>query len=129
MFGQMLRLADVLVELGLLHQRRRLRQRAAQDQLPPGAVELVGEILERAQAGRVDRGHVAQPDDDDRLEVVDVVDDVRNLVGGAEQERSVDAEDGDVRRNVLVLQDVRRARPRRNPASLSKPSSSATPCG
>ena len=83
-----------------------LLRRAAQDQLPAAAVEPVREILERAQTGGVDRRHVPQSHDHDRRELVDVIGDTRDLVGRAEQERPVDAEDGDVVGNLLVLQDV-----------------------
>ena len=71
-----------------------------------GGAELVGQILERPESCGVDGGHVAQAHDDDRRQLVDVVRDVRHLVGHAEQERAVDPEHGHVRRDRLVLQDV-----------------------
>ena len=59
--------------------------------------------------GRVDRRHVAQPEDHDRRQLIESVDHALQLVGRAEQKRAVDAEDRDEVRNVLVLQDVHAA--------------------
>jgi len=50
---------------------------------------VVGEVLNGAQAGSVEGGHVAKPKDDDRCEVGGMRRFRRELVGGAEQERSV----------------------------------------
>src|SRR3954451_4444428 len=49
-----IQLADVLVELGLVHQRCRLLRCAAQNQLAPGLVQPIRQIFERAEPGGVD---------------------------------------------------------------------------
>ena len=48
-----------------------------------------------------------QPEDDDGRVIIHVRDQTGQLVGSAEQERAVNTQDADVRRNVLVLQNVR----------------------
>jgi hypothetical protein len=88
------------------HHVRRLLPGAAQRQRPPGVVQGVGELLDRVQPGAVDRRHVAQAQDDDRRQRVDMIDDQPQLVGRPEEKRSVNAEDLHVGRNGLVLEDV-----------------------
>ena len=58
-----------------------------------------GEVLDGAQAGGVDRRHVAQAQDHDRRQAVEPIAHDVQLVGAAEQERAGDAEDGDERRD------------------------------
>src|SRR5438094_245464 len=62
--GADVRVAHVLVELGLVHELRRLRARAAQDERVARSVERVGQVLERPEPAAVERRHVAQPQDD-----------------------------------------------------------------
>ena len=67
----------------------------------------VRQILERLQARGVDSGHVPQTQNHDRRQVWNAIDDHIDFVGGAEEKRPVNAENGHVRRNFLVLQNVR----------------------
>ena len=100
---------DVLVELRFLHHPPRLRSRAAEHQAAPGRVQRVREVLNRLEARGIDGRHVPEPEDDDLRQPIEVAGDALELVGRAEQERPVDAEDGDVVRDVLVLEDVHAA--------------------
>ena len=56
-------LSHVLRKFRPAHQLRRLFRRAAKKQCPPGGVHLVGEILQRQDARRIDGGHVTQAQD------------------------------------------------------------------
>ena len=58
-FGRMFSAPTCRWNSGPGHQTRRLRRRAAQQQRAARPVQRVGEILNRAQSGRVDRRHVA----------------------------------------------------------------------
>ncbi len=69
-------------------------------------MEAIGELLEGVNAGRVERGHVAQAEDDDLVELSEVFGGFGELFGCAEEEGAVDAKDGDVGGDVFVLQDV-----------------------
>ena len=62
--------AEALVKLRLAHRAGRLRRRAADHQRPPLRAQVRRQLFDRAQAGAVDRGHVAQPQDDDRRQRV-----------------------------------------------------------
>ena len=95
-----------LDETRLLHHGLRLLPRAAEYRGPTRRPQPQRQIFERAQAGGVDRRHVAQPKDHDGRQLVDPIGDALQLVGGAEEERTVDAEDRHVVGDVLVLQDV-----------------------
>ena len=114
MFGQMFFGADVLVKLRLRHHLRGLLRRAAEDQCPVLAVEPVGKI-ECAQARPVDRGHVAEAQNHDGREIVGLIEDPRQLVRRAEQERLVDSEHRHVVGNPLVPGGCGPARLRHNP--------------
>src|SRR5258708_5936692 len=84
----------------------RLLAGTAEDQCAAGGVHLVGETLERLNTGGVEGGHVAQADDEDRRQRGKLFVDRVQLFRAAEEERTVDAEDGDVVWNLPVLQDV-----------------------
>ena len=75
----------------------------------PDSREALGEGLDGVNAGGVDGGHVAQAQDDDRLEGFDVDGGFDQLLRGAEEERAVDAQERDVGRNDAALQRVRQA--------------------
>src|SRR6476620_70669 len=60
--------ADVLDELRLLEEGRRLLPRAADDQGAARRAQPIVQDLNRVQAGRVDRRHVADAKDDDGRE-------------------------------------------------------------
>src|SRR6185437_1462236 len=98
--------ANVLFKLGLFHELGGLWRSAAQDQSPAGSMDAIGQIFQSANSGGVNRGHVAQANDDDGGQLRNALYQFIHLVGGAKQEWPVDAENGDVRRNFLVLQDV-----------------------
>ena len=80
----------------------------AEDERAAGVVDLVGEPFECLEAGGVDGGHVAQAQDDDVRERSAMSRDVIELFGAAEEERAVNAEDGDVVGNLAALKDVQR---------------------
>ena len=101
--------SDMAFKLGLLHKLRGLLAGTAQQEGATGFVELVGQVFNGAEPGRVDRSHVAQAQDDDRREGVQRIENLCKLVRGAEKKRPVDAEDRSVFRNVLALQDVHAA--------------------
>ena len=77
--------------------------------LASAGVQLVGELLQRPQAGASIAVMLRSRRMTTGGRLVQIVLDGLQLVGGAEQERTVDAEDGDVVGNVLVLQDVQAA--------------------
>ena len=80
--------------------------RAAQNQTSSRLLHRDGEFFDGAEPGAVERGHVAQLEDDDFREVVQMIVDGLQRVGGAEQERTVDPEDLDVAWNKRGLQAV-----------------------
>ena len=100
------RVANVLVKLGASHQRARLLAGAAEEQIAARRVQRVRELLERREASAVDRGHVAQPQYDDRRQRRNAFGDHIELVGRPEEERAVDPEDRYVVGDLLVLEDV-----------------------
>ena len=87
---------------GLLHG-------TAEDQGAAGVVQALGEGLDGVDAGGVDGGHVAEAQDDDGLEGVDVDGGFDELFCGSPQKRTVDAEQRDVGRNDAALEHVRQA--------------------
>ena len=98
--------ADVLFKFGLMHQTGGLFTRAAEDQAAAGGMHGIGQLFESLQAGSVDGRHVAETQHEDGRQLRKSLDHLVNLIGSAKKKRSVDAEDGHVRRNFLVLQDV-----------------------
>ena len=58
------------MEIRARDQARRLVAGAAQEQVAPDSRSALRQFFERAQAGRVERRHVAQPQDDDLRQVV-----------------------------------------------------------
>ena len=99
--------AHVLFEFGLMHQARGLLSSPAKNQSPARPVHDVRKILQSLQSGGVDRGHVPQPQYDDRRKVGNTGDNFLDFVRRSKKERSMDAEDGDVGWNFLVLQNMR----------------------
>ena len=67
------------LEFGLLHQLRWLFARAAQEQLPPGGVNAIGEFANGAEARGVNGGHVAQSQNHDGRQFVQVFQNSANL--------------------------------------------------
>src|SRR6266404_8374665 len=98
--------ADVTFEVGLLHELGGLFARAAKQQGTAGFVKLIGKIFDCAQAGGVDGGHVAQSQDDNGRQGIQRIENISELVRGAEEKRAMNAEDSDVIGKVLTLQDV-----------------------
>ncbi len=98
--------ANVLFELGLVHQARRLFPCAAKNEGSASAVDRVGEGFEGLQASGVNGGHISQAQNHDGWQIANARNDFFDFVGGSEEKRAVDPEDGDIRRNFLVLQNV-----------------------
>src|SRR6476659_10098341 len=80
--------SHMLLEFRLMHELSRLRPGAAQDQTASGGVEVVREVFERKQAGRVDGRHVAQTKNHDWRKFFDMVGYRRQFLGRAKQERA-----------------------------------------
>ena len=97
---------DVVLKFGLMQETGGLLSRTAKNEAAPGTVDQVRQILQSLQAGGVDRRHVSQAQNDDRGQIRKAADDRFDLVCRSEEKRPVNAEDRDVRRDVLVLQDV-----------------------
>src|SRR5260370_6231078 len=101
--------SDVMEKAGARDAPRGLVAGAAEQKGFACLVQAGGELLEGVNAGCVESGHVAKPQDDDLCKLIEVAGDVGELFGGAEEEGAVNAKDGDVGGDVLVLQDVRLA--------------------
>ena len=67
------------------------------------------ERFDGVNAGGIDGGHIAQADDNYRLEGFDVGCGFDQFFCCAEEERAMDAQDGDVRRNDAALRRVGQA--------------------
>src|SRR3982750_556283 len=87
--------ADVAMEVGARDEPCGLMARPAQDQTSAGLLHRGGEFFKRAQTGGVQPCHVAEPQDDDLRKTVHVIVDDPELIGGAEQKWSMNAEDLD----------------------------------
>ncbi len=98
--------ADMLFKFGLMHQAGGLLARSAQNEAAAGVVHRIRQLFEGLQSGGVDGRHVAQSQHNDGRQRRNLADHFFDLIGGAKKKWSVDAEDGHVRRNFLVLQDV-----------------------
>ena len=107
--GEQIFAPDMADEIRLLKQLRGLIARTAEQERPAGFSQAVREYFERVQAGGVDCGHVPQPHDHHRRKRAEVGGRVRELLGSAEEKRPVDAQNGHIPGNLLVLQDVRAA--------------------
>src|SRR5260370_37249854 len=94
---------NVAFELGLPHQLRGLLACSAEKQGASRIMQRVGQVTNGAQAGGINRGHVAQTKDDDGRQFVDGLENVREFVGRAENERAVNAVNNSVVRNILTL--------------------------
>src|SRR5690242_19708772 len=79
---------------------------ATENQRSIGRFELASNFFQSKQAGSIQRGHVAQAKNHNRGQCMDLLGYERELLRRAEQERSMDAEDGGVIGDVFVLQDV-----------------------
>ena len=66
---------------------------SAEEEGAAGGAEAAGEGFESVDAGGVDGGHVAEAENDDGLELVEVGGGFEELFGGAEEEGAVDAEE------------------------------------
>src|SRR5918993_3551882 len=98
--------AEVTIEVRRCDDCRRLLARTAEQQRPPRRTDALSDLLQRFQSGGVDRGHVAEPNDHDRRQLLEASRNDGDFVGGPEEERPVDPEDGDVGWNRLILQTV-----------------------
>src|SRR5438876_9409326 len=103
--------ANVLVsnhvlKLRLMNDPQRLFSRSTEDQRTACGMKLFCDFLQGKEASCVDGGHVAQAQDHHWRQFVNIFSDDGNLIGGTEQKWPVNAEDGRVIRNVLVLKDV-----------------------
>ena len=78
------RVTDVAMEIGARDKPRGLMTCAAQEKRATSCTKCLREFLERAQASRIERGHVAKPQDDDRRKSVNVIENWTQLVGGSE---------------------------------------------
>jgi len=85
---------------------QRLVPRAAEQQDPTARTQPVRQVLDRIQPCPVERRHVPQAQDDDRRKRLDVGCRFDQLLGRPEQKRAVDAQDGDVGRNLAPGQLV-----------------------
>src|SRR5215467_2510737 len=85
--------ANVAFKFGLLHELSGLLACAAEEQVTAGGVEAVREFADSSEAGGIDRGHVAEAENDNGRERLDVVCDFVELVGGAEEKRAVNTID------------------------------------
>src|SRR5216684_8199777 len=100
---------NVAFELGLLHQLRGLLACSAEKQGASRIVKSVCQITNGAQAGGINRGHVAQTKDDDGGQFVDGLENAREFVGRAKKERAVNAVNDRVLWDILSLQDMHAA--------------------
>src|SRR6267142_6972834 len=98
--------ADMAFEFGLLHQLRWLLSRAAKQQGAPSSMERVGQVANGAEAGSVNGGHVAQPEDHDGRQFLEGEENLREFVGGAEKKWPVNPVDDRVIGNVFSLENV-----------------------
>src|SRR5687767_11201395 len=78
------RVADVAMKIGAGDKPCRLMTCAAQEKRATGSMKCLRELLECAHASRIERGHVAKPQDDDRRKRVNVIQNRTQLVGGSE---------------------------------------------
>ena len=67
----------------------------------------MGELLQGVDARRIESGHIPKTQNHHIPKCVQILRGVRQFFCSPEEKRTVDAEDGHVRGNVLVLQDVR----------------------
>ena len=104
--GQNIFRANALEKVGSGEELRRLIACAAEQERLAGFVETVRELLERVDTRGIERGHIAKAQDDDIFKLSEMRGGLGKFVGGAEEKRAVDAKDGDMRRNVLVLEDM-----------------------
>jgi hypothetical protein len=81
--------------------------RSAEEEGAAGLVQASVELLKGVDAGGVEGGHIAEAEDDDIAEGVQIAGGFGELFCRAEEERSVDAEDADVGGNLFVLKNMR----------------------
>ena len=104
--GQNIFRANALKKVGSGEELRRLIARATHEEHLAGFVQTLREAFKSVDAGGVERGHVAEAENDDVTKLAEVVGGFGKLLRGSEEEGPVDAEDGDVGWDVLVLKDV-----------------------
>src|SRR4029077_1729235 len=79
---------------------------AAEQERAAGFVKLVGKIFDGAETGGVNRGHVAQAQDDNGRQGAQRIENFGEFVSSAEKKWPVNAEDRGVLGNVFALQDM-----------------------
>ena len=94
------------VEFGLVHETRGLLARTTEKHRPTGGAKAAGQILERCQPRGINRGHIPQAQDHNGRQLVETVCYLGDLVGYSEEKWPVDAEHGDIRGNLFVLQNM-----------------------
>src|SRR5947207_14477684 len=102
-------LADVPLEIGLLHQLRGLFAGAAQKQGASRSLQRVRQVADSAEPGGVDRGHISQAQDNNGWQGVDGMEDVGKLVRGSEKKRSMNPVNNRIVGEVFSLRDVHAA--------------------
>src|SRR5688572_363346 len=101
--------ADVLHKLRVLEELRRLAASATEQNDPPGFPKPVIQRFQGMQARSVDRGHVPKAQNHNGCELRQIHGLLKQLLGRAEEEWTVNAQNADVPRYLLVLEDVRPA--------------------
>src|SRR6185312_17551708 len=92
-----------------MHEAPGLFASAAQKEPAPSRVDLIGQALQRVQASGVNGGHVALPQNHDRRQFGDLLHQIVDLVGSAEQEWPMNTEHCGIWRDILVLKYVQLA--------------------
>src|SRR5262249_32268735 len=72
--------ANVPLKFGLLHQLSRLFASTAKKEEAAGIVKLIGQILDCGKTCGINRGHIAEAEDDDRWKHFDGVEYLREFV-------------------------------------------------
>src|SRR5208282_5166125 len=97
---------DYPLELSLMDQLGWLLASAAEYQSPLAFMQFFGDLFQGKKTGSVESSHVPQPQNHYGGQLVQVFCNDGNLVGRPKQERTVDAEDRRIVRNVFVLQNM-----------------------
>src|SRR5215467_5312737 len=98
--------ANVAFKFGLLHKLSWLLACTAEEQVTAGGMDTVREFADGSEAGGIDRSHVAEAENDNGREGLDLVCDFVEFVGGAEEKRAVNTIDDSVVGDVLALKDM-----------------------
>ena len=86
---------------------RRLIARATKQKRLACFMQAIGELLKSVDTGRVERSRIPKAQYHHVSKLPQVFSSFRELLGRSEEKRAMNAENGHVRGNVLVLQDVR----------------------